>query len=140
MTSVTNEFEFIKNGRGLWSSAGVPHRGWTCIGIEDLGEPNQQCAMCETSMVRFVHYMTHPDYNQELAVGCVCAGHMETDRKAAELRETRMKSRAGKRKRWLTRTWKISKKNNPYLKSDGFIISIYKMDNGWGCYIENTIT
>lgn len=135
-----NELESIKNGRGLWSKEGVPHKGWTCTGIEDLGAPHQQCEMCESSMIRFVHYMTHPNYFTELSVGCVCAGHMELDRKAAEVRETSMRNRASKRKRWLTRNWKISKKGNPYLKSDGFIISIYKIGTGWGCYIEDIKT
>lgn len=135
-----NELESIKSGRGLWSKEGVPHKGWTCTGIEDLGAPDKQCEMCESSMVRFVHYMTHPNYFKELTVGCVCAGHMELDRKAAEVRETSMRNRANKRKRWLTRKWKISKKGNPYLKSDGFIISIYKMGLGWGCYIQDAAT
>lgn len=135
-----NELESIKSGRGLWSREGVPHKDWSCTGVQDLETPSQQCEMCESSMVRYVHYMKHPRYNRELAVGCVCAGHMEHNSKAAEIRESSMKSRAGKRKRWLTRNWKISRKGNPYIKSDGFIVSVYKKGAGWGCFIENTLT
>ena len=140
MASEQNELESFTRRRGLWSVSGVPHKGWFCIGVEDLGEPIQLCDMCETSMVRFVHYMKHPNYLCELAVGCICAGNMEADCKAAELREVNMKKRAGKRKRWLTRQWKLSKKGNPFLKCDGYIISVYKMQSGWGCFTENIIT
>ena len=40
---------------------------------------------------------------------------------------------AGRRKRWLTRTWKVSQSGNPYLKTDGFHIVIYPLsDDSWG--------
>ena len=29
---------------GKWSQQGVPQKGWTCIGFEDLGEPAAECA------------------------------------------------------------------------------------------------
>ena len=54
---------------GKWSQAGVPHRGWTCIGVDDLEEPDHICEMCEHAEVRYVHVMTHPDYEGELLVG-----------------------------------------------------------------------
>ena len=65
--------------RGKWSQAGVPHRGWQCIDIEDLGEPYAECQMCESQIVRYVHYMEHHSYSEILEVGCICAGHMEGD-------------------------------------------------------------
>jgi len=40
---------------GKWSQAGVPHRGWTCVDIDDLGEPSATCEMCETQEIRYVH-------------------------------------------------------------------------------------
>jgi hypothetical protein len=62
---------------GKWSQPGVPHRGWTCEGVEDLGEPDAICEMCERQEIRYVHTMVHPEYPDKLACGCVCAGHME---------------------------------------------------------------
>lgn len=62
---------------GKWSLPGVPHKGWSCVHFEDLGEPSQICGMCESAEVRFVHYMEHPEFSETLAVGCVCAEHME---------------------------------------------------------------
>jgi hypothetical protein len=39
-------------GTGKWAQPGVPHRGWTCINVEDLGEPLHTCEMCEVMVVR----------------------------------------------------------------------------------------
>lgn len=36
--SNVEESELVKK-RGKWSKAGVPHKGWHCVDIEDLGEP-----------------------------------------------------------------------------------------------------
>jgi len=72
---------------GLWAKPGVPHKGWVCADVEDLGEPDATCEMCERMTIRYVHHMTHADH-APLAVGCVCAGHMEGDLAAAKGRET----------------------------------------------------
>jgi hypothetical protein len=32
---------------GKWALPGVPHKGWTCASIDDLGEPSHVCEMCE---------------------------------------------------------------------------------------------
>lgn len=125
------EEDLVASGHGKWSQAGVPHRGWTCIEIEDLGSPDRICEMCETSSIRFVHYMEHPKYQETLAVGCVCAGHMEEDLAASHARETTMRNRASRRKRWLTRIWRVSAKGNDYLRADGLIITVYRRSWGW---------
>jgi hypothetical protein len=43
-------------GTGRWAQAGVPHKGWHCIDIEELNEQDHICAR----QVRFVHVMEHP--------------------------------------------------------------------------------
>jgi hypothetical protein len=30
----------------LWDQSGVPHRGWNCIQVDDLGEPSATRQMC----------------------------------------------------------------------------------------------
>lgn len=67
--------------RGKWSEAGVPKKGWTCVGVEDLEEPSQLCEMCDSAKIRYAHIMEHPDYPGSLQVGCVCAELMEEDYK-----------------------------------------------------------
>ena len=128
---------FIANGRGKWSVKGVPHKGWHCIDIEDLGEPAQICEMCETQEIRYIHYMEHEQFPNILKVGCVCAGHLEENLSEAKKRDDFMKSRSGKRKRWLSRNWKISKKGNEYVKADGYIITIFPFKNSWSALIKS---
>jgi hypothetical protein len=132
-----NEEFFVKNNRGKWAEPGVPHKGWKCIDIEDLEEPSLTCEMCESQVIRYVHYMKHPDYEGVLRVGCICAGHMEENLERSKKRDDFMKSRADKRKRWLTRNWKISKKGNEYIKTDGFRIIIFYSNGIWKALIES---
>lgn len=132
MTTPTEE-ELVSSRRGKWSSAGVPHKGWTCVDIEDLGEPSAECEMCESTTIRYVHHMEHPRYPQVLGVGCVCAGHMEGSLATSRAREASMKSRAGKRGRWLSRAWKVSSKGNPHIKADGYRVTVYPKAGAWAC-------
>lgn len=129
--SLDEEERLVASGRGKWSQAGVPHRGWTCVDIEDLGEPQETCEMCESQTIRYVHHMEHPHYSDVLAVGCICAGHMEGDVAAARTRETAMKNRANKRKRWLTRVWRVSAKGNPWINAEGYRVTAYQKGGGW---------
>lgn len=86
MTPPTEE-EVVAAKRGKWSVAGVPHKGWICVDIEDLGEPSSECEMCESQTIRYVHHMQHPDYPGVLQVSCVCAGHMEGNLAASRARK-----------------------------------------------------
>src|SRR4051794_24751353 len=112
-----SELELIRKGHGKWSKAGVPHKGWACTNVDDLGpDKTETCQMCEAKKVRFGHHMAHPDYQGTLRVGCVCAGHMEQDPKRAERREKEVRSRAKRRSAFLGKKWKISEKGNPCIK------------------------
>lgn len=48
-----------------------------------------------------------------------------------------MKSRSAKRKRWLSRTWKLSAKGNPYITADSYRIIVYQRGTGWACTIAS---
>lgn len=126
------EIENIRRGSGMWSEAGVPHKGWINVGLEDLGAERKICEMCRKTEIRYVHLMQHPQYPILLSVGCVCAGHLESDYIAAEIRERTLKSRDAKRKRWISLKWKISKKGQFYIKKDGFSVIILDKT---GCFI-----
>lgn len=122
---------------GKWSQQGVPQKGWTCIGFEDLGEPAAECEMCENQEIRYVHQMQHPDYPNILDCGCVCAGRMEENYAAASKRESDSKNLAQRRARWLKRKWKVSTNGNDYLKTDGFHIVVFARSGGWSGTITN---
>ena len=72
------------------------HKGWACIEMEDPG-PHEcnwiTCEMCQCSAVRYAHHMRHPNHNETLKVGSICAGNMETDLIAAMRREAEIKRR-----------------------------------------------
>ena len=126
--------EVHQTDRGKWSQAGVPHRGWTCVDVEDLEELAQFCEMCESAEIRYVHLMKHPDYPETLGVGCVCAERMEEDYVNPRLREKKIRSRAHRRNTWPKRQWKVSSKGNSYLNTEGFNLVVFPVSGPGGGY------
>ncbi|MBB4373441.1 hypothetical protein GGD63_006264 [Bradyrhizobium sp. cir1] len=118
---------------GKWSTPGVPHKGWVCDGVEDLGAPDAVCEMCESQDIRYVHSMSHPDYEGVLDVGCVCAERMEDDYVGPRRRERALRGAARRKSRWLDRRWRISSLGNSFVNTDGFNITIFQNGDGsWG--------
>jgi hypothetical protein len=54
------ESNAVSARRGKWSVPGIPHSGWTCVAVTDLGEVGPICEMCETQAIRYVHTMENP--------------------------------------------------------------------------------
>lgn len=122
---------------GKWSVAGVPHKGWSCVEMDDLGSPTCTCEMCEIATVRYVHVMRHPEYPLELRCGCVCAGRMEEDKKGAKEREGRMRNRENRRASWPDRkAWSISGKGNHSISIAGYDTTVFKKGGGWRVVIN----
>ena len=127
-------------GSGKWKQPGVPHKGWTCVNVEDLEEPSATCGMCERTEIRYAHYMEHPDYPDTLVCGCVCAGHMEEDYAGAQRRETVLRNSATRRKRWLSREWRTSAKGNDFLNTGGYNIVVFGKGPKWSYFVKNRQT
>jgi len=89
----TEKEDYRRSGFGNWSKSGVPHRGWECIEMEDIGEDLETCEMCLTAQVRYVHVMRHSQFPRSLRCGCICAAAMEQDYVAAVGREEHFKRR-----------------------------------------------
>jgi hypothetical protein len=117
--------------RGKWSDPGVPHRGWKCVDIEDLGEPIETCEMCESQEIRYAHTMEHPDYAEAIRAGCDCAGKMEEDYERAQRRERAIKNAAKRRVNWLLRKWRTSARGNSFLNTNGFNIVVFRHGVQW---------
>ena len=124
-----------------WDHKGVPHKGWTCIGVEDLRSDGQvadetdygSCSMCGNEKIRFVHTMRHPEFDKDLEVGCMCAEKMTDDYFSPKIREKELKSKADRRARWLQRRWRLSANGNEYMKIDGNHILVFlKKNRRWG--------
>ena len=122
----------------LWNRDDVPHSGWTCNGVTDLGEPCGICEICGNQIIRYVHHMTHPQYHP-LDVGCICAGKMEGDIEAAKRREQDFKNRESRRENFKKRKWKESRNGNSYAKIKEHIVVLYKLKNntGWKYSLDN---
>ncbi|MED9969638.1 MAG: 3'-5' exonuclease [Ruminococcus sp.] len=113
----------------LWKRDDVPHSGWSCVGVSDLGAPVGVCEMCGYQIIRYVHHMTHPSY-RPLDVGCICAGKMEGNIEQAVKRENEFKNKEARRKSFMKRKWKTSKNGNQYLKIKDHIIVVYLKSDG----------
>jgi hypothetical protein len=89
--------------------------------------------MCENVEIRYVHSMQHPDYPQILGVGCICAEHMEQDYVGPRVREKKLRSQAHRRRTWLKRRWSTSGRGNFFLNTEGFNLTVFKIDEGDRC-------
>ena len=107
----------------LWSLPGFPHKGWTCVSMDDLEDASGTCEACGMS-IRYVHEMQHDDWDGTIEVGCVCAGKLEENCEGARERERRLVNCTNRRENWLRRCWRISEKGNPYLKVEGYIVGV----------------
>ncbi|MBR5444930.1 MAG: UvrD-helicase domain-containing protein, partial [Clostridia bacterium] len=108
----------------LWKRDDVPHEGWECIDIIDLGQPVGVCRMCGHQIIRYVHVMQHPDYPRTIGAGCVCAGRMEGDIEAARQRENDFKNRLARLETFLALPRKRSRNGHEYVKYKGEIITL----------------
>ncbi len=82
--------------------------------------------------------MRHPDYPEELGVGCVCAEHMEEDYVTPKEREKRLRTKARRRKTWANRRWRVSARGNAYLNTEGFNLTVFRQGNYWSYRVANT--
>ena len=121
----------LNDADNLWKRDDVPHSGWVCTGVTDLGSPCGICEMCGHQIIRYAHHMVHPQY-RPLTAGCVCAGRMEGDPEAARKRERDLKNRLSRRDSFLRRRWKQSRNGNPYLKYQGHLVVLFRLKDGSG--------
>ncbi len=108
----------------LWKRDDVPHEGWECTGIVDLGEPVGTCRMCGHQIIRYVHIMRHPQYHRTIGAGCVCAGRMEGNPEGARERENAFKNRQKRLETFMALPRKRSRNGNEYVKYHGEIITL----------------
>jgi len=108
-----------------WDIPDIPHKGWRCMDVYDVGQPDETCQMCGNERVRFIHLMRHPVYPNELSVGCVCAEKMSEDYIGPKKREKVLRNRARRRDNWLNRTWRVSNKGYEFLNVEGHNVVVF---------------
>ena len=87
----------------LWLRRDVPHHGWECVSVIDLGKPLGICRMCGKQIIRYVHVMKHPNYYRTIGAGCVCAGKMQQNIARARERERLFKLRQTRKANFVNR-------------------------------------
>lgn len=132
----------------LWKQTDIPHKGWTLIDVIDVREDNQSedeteyesCMMCGNERIRYVHIVEHPQYEETLRVGCVCAEKMTSDYLNPRKLEQKLRNKAARRTNWKKKEWKFSIKGNRYLKIEGHFITIFrdKITNKYKVSIDST--
>jgi hypothetical protein len=94
-----------------WNIPGVPHKGWTCLAVEDLETTGGTCGMCGNH-IRYAHIMQHPEWPDSLSVGCICSAKMaEEPVEVARAREKPIRRKKAK-PRQPSKFWKLSQKGN----------------------------
>ena len=84
---------------------GLPIEGWECIGWKDTGSADSTCGLCGITKVRYLHHMQNFLTDDELYVGCYCAGGMENDLKVAIERERLNINRVKRKERFFKKKW-----------------------------------
>ena len=117
-----------------WASKGVPRKGWELLDVHDAHDDTDApdgCGMCGNEDVRFYHALWHPETNQRVFVGCICAGHLLRDREAPKKREAEVRAWALRRLKWLTRKWRVSAKGHWFLNVGGNNVGVFPRAEGW---------
>lgn len=105
----------------------MPRKGWRCVEVYDVRDEGvaaddteyATCEMCGKEQVRFVHIVEHDDFSERLSVGCICAMKLSGDYVNPRDQEVKLKNKALRKKKWLTRKWRVSAKGNEYLNVGG---------------------
>ena len=119
----------IASGKGIWGEPGFPRRGWSCIAVVDLVKDGIKCEACRSTIIRFAHVLSHPDVDDRLKVGCICAGYLIGDMGMARAGDERARALAGKRARWATRRWRMSRSGNWWIEHEGAVITVFKHED-----------
>src|SRR5438552_4145724 len=102
----------------LNKTPGVPHKGWQLKEVVDLRDEDlaygeyADCQFCGQEQIRFVHILCHAQYSGDIRVGCMCAEQLTDDYVTPKRKESELRSRAGRRERWLRRKWNLSQKGH----------------------------
>ena len=116
---------------GKWGRPDFPKRDWEFVAMEDLGDVDAICQMCEVKEIRYVHTMEHPD-GHRLGAGCVCAGKMEGSPSAPMRRERSLRNREQRLANWMRHTWKVHPRGTLSRTKNGCrCVLIPKSDSLW---------
>jgi hypothetical protein len=124
-------------GTGRWCEPGVPHSGWECVVVEELGDL-ATCDMCQSAQIRYGHHMQHADFDLTLVCCRGCAEQMCElyDGREAE-REARADAAREKSLRMIV--WRASSSGTSvYCRTRDDFIAIVFWNSDYGCCVKDT--
>lgn len=126
--------------RLLKNTPGCPRVNWTWLRCTDLKEDEglefdeyEDCEYCGQEKIRFVHELTHADWNRVIKVGQICAARMTTV-SPAELQkaEAILRNRSQRRQRFPSlKSWRYSAKGNRHIDYLGEHVIVMKRRGGY---------
>jgi hypothetical protein len=117
--------------------AHMPHLGWRCIEIADLGKADFVCEWCAQAIVRYVHMLEHEDYFEFIRAGSCRAGHLTSDEIGARVRERTFKLARARREKWLTSAWTRAADGRLFLNRSGVNLSVFPVgDKRFGAVVS----
>lgn len=120
----------------VWPN-GLVAVGWRWLRAIDLHDEEgrefgdyEQCEYCSKEQIRFVHYLSHPDWRDTIAVGRICASDLSGDPKA-DSEERRLRNRAQRKANFLKlKGWRTSAKGNYWIEYQDHHIIVVRCSNG----------
>lgn len=111
---------------------GFPQKGWVLEDVIDLGERcystgeimYESCEFCGNERIRYVHIISHSEYERYIRVGCNCAEKLTCDYVKPKIREATLRRKAGRKENFLKQRWKRTEKGNLTLKYKGKRLTI----------------
>jgi hypothetical protein len=115
----------------LKSTPDVPHKGWKPTDVIDLHDDEgrefgnyEDCEFCGHEQIRFVHLLGHAEYPKTIRVGCICACLLTNDYKNPKERERKLKNRANRKAKFLSRKWKPNRYGGETITLNGYRVTV----------------
>lgn len=132
--------------RPLRSTPGCPKAGWKWLRAIDLHDDEgrqfgdySQCEFCWKEQIRFVHYLSHPDWKSVIAVGRICANELSGD-KSADDAEQRLRNRSQRRANFpKLKSWRTSAKGNHWIEYQGHHIVVIRWKTKYRLRIDGEL-
>lgn len=99
----------------------LPQAGWKPVHTRDRRAEQGddyvpgRCEKCGREDLRFLHQLEHPETGEHLTVGCQCAANLCLAYDSKD-EERRLKNLFQRKRKWLTRKWRRSRRRNEYLR------------------------
>ena len=128
---------------GRDSEPNFPHTGWEWAGVVDScqrglsQEEYPSCEYCDQLRIRYVHTLTHPNFPNPVAVGCVCAVWLTDDQENPERAEKKLRQAADRRARFPSRKWQVMAASWRWITLDGVDVAIFPSGKAFKVEIDN---